>query len=106
MPATAKRATPLDIRSFHRYRAPIINRRLSCKPQQTDTIFISAIIFISPVCLRCTENLTKEFQNRRRIERRGFLFELAVADQTLHGLFYSARWPGEGKTIQPVIHQA
>jgi hypothetical protein len=106
MPATAKRATPLDIRSFHRYRALTNNRKLSCKPQQTDTIFISAIIFISPVCLRCTENLTKEFQNRRRIERRGFLSELAVADQTLHGLFYSARWPGKGKTIQPVIHQA
>jgi len=72
MPATAKKATPLDIRSFHRYRALFINRKLSCKPQQTDTIFISAIIFISTVCLRCTENLTKEFQNRRRIKRRGF----------------------------------
>jgi hypothetical protein len=45
MPATAKRATPLDIPSFHRYRALTNNRTLSCKPQQTDTIFISAIIF-------------------------------------------------------------
>jgi hypothetical protein len=72
MPVTAKRAPPLDILSFHRYRALITNRKLSCKPQQTDTIFISAIIFILPVCLRCAENLTKEFQNRRRTKRRGF----------------------------------
>jgi len=75
MPAAAKGAAPLDIRSFHRYRALFNKRTLSCKPSQTDPIFISAIIFISPVCLRCTENLTKEFQNRRRIKRRGFLFE-------------------------------
>jgi len=72
MPATAKRATPLDIRSFHRYRALTNNWKLSCKSQQTDPIFISAITFILPVCLRCAENLTKEFQNRRRIKRRGF----------------------------------
>jgi hypothetical protein len=72
MPATAKRPHLLTFvlsTAIVRYST---TGRLSCKPQQTDTIFISAIIFISPVCLRCTENLTKEFQNRRRIKRRGF----------------------------------
>jgi hypothetical protein len=67
-----KENTPLDIPSFRRYRVLFEKGSPSCKTWQADTIFISAIIFIMPVCLRCAENLTKEFQNRWRDKRRGF----------------------------------
>jgi hypothetical protein len=87
--------TSLDIHPHHRYRAVFTKGTSPCITSQADTIFISAIIIL-PVCLRCPENLTKEFQNRWRDKRRGFsVYSGRGGKKRSTAFFVSARLSGD-----------